>query len=111
MTFAKLENGILKRCPKAGMSGKSYKTNLPLYYSDNPSVALKDGWKELVETERPDGNCVPEYTQTDTRIVRNWIRLPEIEPEPTLEDKIAEMAETLSDLTDAILEMSEQVYA
>ena len=108
MQFAKLENGILKRCPKSGISGKSLHTNLPLYYSDNPSVALVDGWKELVETERPEGYCAPTYTETDTQIIRNWQVLPEPEPTP---NPLEELMNEIAVLTDAILEMSEQVYA
>ena len=37
-------------------------------------------------------------------------RPPEPEPEPTLEEKLAEQAETISTLTECILEMSEYVY-
>lgn len=115
MTFAKLENGILKRCPKADMSGNGYITNLPAYYNNNPDEAYVDGWLELIETEKPEGNYVPKYKVEGHQLIQYWVEIPAPEPVPDpmrqieqntaniefmavyLDVPISEMAEVLDD--------------
>lgn len=82
MKFAKLENGILKRCPKSDISGKGLHTNLPKYYSEHPDKAYADGWLELIETEKPEGNYAPRYKAEGSQIIQYWEKLPDPEPQP-----------------------------
>lgn len=82
MQFAKLENGILKRCPKTGMIGKSYHTDLPLYYERFPEKAYANGWLELVETDKPEGNYIPRYKEDGHQLIQYWEKLPDPEPQP-----------------------------
>lgn len=105
MQFAKLENGILKRCPKADMSGKSYHTNLPLYYEHNPDKAYADGWLELILTGKPEGSYASKYKVENKQLVQYWVELPVPEPEP---DPIEER---MNMIEECILEMSEIIYS
>lgn len=82
MTFAKLENSILKRCPKAGMSGNGYRTNLRAYYNLHPDKAYVDGWLELIETDKPEGNYIPKYKVDGSQLIQYWEKLPDPEPQP-----------------------------
>ena len=86
MTFVKLENGILKRCPKSGKVGKLMHTNLPLCFESNPETAFAEGWKELVTTDKPDGAYTPSYTVDGDKIIQVWTPYEEPDPEPTLEE-------------------------
>ena len=71
MRFAKLENGIVRFCPLTGIDGQGRRhTDLPKYYE---TAADRDGWLELVETDRPEGNVVPQYIEQDGKIVQGWI--------------------------------------
>lgn len=108
MTFVKYENGILLRCPKSGTGGKSYHSDLPLYYNNHPDKAYADGYLELVETERPAGNCIPRYTVVGSQLVQSWEMLPDPEPVP---DPFEQIRADIADLTDAILDMSAAVYS
>ena len=86
MTFAKLENGILKRCPRYGMSGGRMHTNLPRYYEKHPDRAFADGWLQLVLANKPDGVYWPSYTVDGNQVVESWMHIDEPDPEPTLEE-------------------------
>ena len=86
MQFVRLENGILKRCPRYGMSGGRMHTNLPRYYDNHPDRAYTDGWKELVLANKPDGVYWPSYTVDGNQVVERWMHIDEPDPEPTLEE-------------------------
>ena len=82
MMFAKIENGNVCFCPTCGYDGLGrYHTNLLLYYE---GAADRDGWLEVVETDRPQGDFEPTYTEQDGKIVQSWtlIEMPEPEPNP-----------------------------
>lgn len=86
MQFVKLENGILKRCPRYGMSGGLMHTDLPRYYVNHPDIAFADGWMELMTTDKPEGACTPSYTVEGDKIIQVWTPYEEPDPEPTLEE-------------------------
>lgn len=80
MKFAKIENGAVRFCPPAGEDASGwFHTNLPLYYEN---AADRDGWLELVETERPQGDYAPTYTEQGGRIVQGWTPIEPPEPAP-----------------------------
>ena len=82
MKFAKMENGVVRFCPKTGTDGQGRQhTNLPKYYE---TAEDRDGWMEVVETDKPDGAYTPKYTVQDGRIVQEWEpeQIPEPEPDP-----------------------------
>lgn len=82
MKFAKLNDDVLTRCPKLGYSENVLHYNLPVFYNDHPEKAFSDGWKELVETPRPEGNYIATYRKEGNTIVQEWLELPEPEPVP-----------------------------
>ena len=101
MTFAKLEQGTIRHCPSRGRDGVGrYHTDLPRYYE---TAADREGWLELVETAPPEGDYRAVYTETDGRILQSWEPVT-VPPEPTLEERVDLLEE-------AVLEMSETVYA
>ena len=82
MRFARIENGIVRFCPLVGTDGQGRRhTNLPKYYE---TAADRDGWLELVETDKPDGNYAPQYAVQDGKIVQTWepAEIPAPEPDP-----------------------------
>ncbi|MCQ2308199.1 MAG: hypothetical protein MJ000_11670 [Bacteroidales bacterium] len=83
MTLVKLENGRLVFCPKSGISGGYHHTNLPKYYADHPEEAKKDGWMELRETQRPDGNYYATYAIKNGEVVQEWRKI--LDPEHTID--------------------------
>lgn len=89
MTFAKLENGILKRCPRYGMSGGRMHTDLPRYYEKHPDRAYADGWLQLVLADKPDGVYWPSYTVDGDKVVESWTPIDQ-EPVPTIEEQVAQ---------------------
>ena len=110
MTFAKLENGILKRCPRYGMSGGLMHTDLPRYYANNPDIACADGWLQLVTADKPDGACTPSYTVDGDKVVQSWTPIEHTEPVPTLEDKVDDLAQRMEVTEGALLELADEVY-
>lgn len=103
MTFAKLENGILKRCPKAGMSGNGYISNLPAYYNNNPDKAYADGWLELILTDKPEGHYVPKYKVEGHQLIQYWVELPAPEPVPDPMDRLDVLEGAVLELADYLL--------
>ena len=102
MKFGKLADGRLHLCPQSGADGQGrLHTNLPKYYE---TAADRDGWMEIVETDRPAGDYTPVYTVEDGRIVQRW---QEVEPQPEPVDPVMARIEFLED---CLLEMSEVVY-
>lgn len=90
MTFAKLKNGILKRCPRYGVSGGLMHTDLPRYYANHPDRAYADGWKELVLANKPDGAYWPSYTVDGNQVVESWTPIEQEPQEPTIEEQVAQ---------------------
>lgn len=106
MQFAKIDTGRLTMCPQTGRSGDgALHLNLPSYYTMHPDQATADGWKVYTETDRPAGAYVPHYEEAETTITRVYEPYdePEVEPEPTIEERV-DMIE------DAVIEMSEILY-
>lgn len=100
MTFGKLVEGMLHLCPLRGADGQGrLHTNLPKYYE---TAADRDGWMEVVYTERPEGDYEPYYIVENLKIVQYW---RETEPAPDPYDSRLDMIE------ECILEMSEIIYA
>lgn len=110
MQFVKLENGILKRCPRYGMSGGLMHTDLTLYYANHPDRAYADGWLQLVTTDKPDGAYTPSYTVDGDKVVKTWTPVEPVPQEPTLEDDVSQLKTDVAELTDAVLDMSKEVY-
>ena len=80
MRFAKITGGSIRFCPARGTDGQGrMHTNLPKYYE---TAANRDGWMELVETDKPDGNYTPVYTEQNGKIVQSWEPVTEPLPEP-----------------------------
>ena len=109
MQFAKIENGILKRCPRYGMSGGLMHTDLPRYYANHPDIACADGWLQLVTADKPEGACTPSYTVDGDKVVQSWTPI-EQDPVPTLEHDVSQLKTDVAELTDAVLDMSKEVY-
>ena len=110
MQFVKLENGILKRCPRYGMSGGRMHTDLPRYYANHPDRAYADGWLQLVPSDKPDGAYTPFYAVDGDKVVQSWTPVEKTEPVPTLEDDVSQLKTDVAELTDAVLDMSKEVY-
>ena len=110
MQFVKLENGILKRCPRYGVSGGRMHTDLPRYYDNHPDRAYADGWKELVTEDKPDGACTPSYTVEGDKVVQSWTPVEQTEPVPTLEDKVDDLSQRMEVTEGALLELADEVY-
>ena len=109
MQYVRLENGVLKRCPRYGMSGGLMHTDLPRYYDNHPDRACADGWKELVTTDKPDGACTTSYTVDGDNVVQSWTPV-EQEPVPTLEDKVDDLSQRMEVTEGALLELADEVY-
>ena len=110
MTFVKLENGILKRCPKSGKVGKLMHTNLPLYFENHPETAYAEGWRELITTDKPDGAYTPSYTEDGNQVVQTWTPVEPVPQEPTLEDKVDDLSARMEVTEGALLELADEVY-
>lgn len=110
MQFVKLKNGILKRCPRHGKVGKLMHTNLPLYFEHNPEMAYAEGWRDLITTDKPDGAHTPSYTEDGNQVVQTWTPVEPVPQEPTLEDDVSQLKTDVAELTDAVLDMSKEVY-
>ena len=90
---AKLNNGKLE-----------YFQQPDFILGDASSYATEQGYKEVTYSEYPvleANQYVREiYTETETEIVVSYeILTSEIIPEPTLEDKVAELQQVIIDLT------------
>ena len=109
MQYVRLENGILKRCPRYGMSGGRMHTDLPRYYENNPDIAYADGWLQLVTTDKPEGACTPSYTVEGDKVVQSWTPI-EQDPVPTLEDKVDDLVQRMEVTEGALLELADEVY-
>ena len=109
MQFAKLENGILKRCPRYGMSGGLMHTDLPRYYANHPDIACADGWLQLVLADKPDGACTPSYTVDGDKVVQSWTPI-EQDPVPTLEDKVDDLSQRMEVTEGAVIEIANKVF-
>lgn len=79
MKFAKLESGSLVPCPKVGKINGTLHSNLWRLFEDNLDLAKENGWKILVEKQKPVGNYLAYYTEDEHRIYQHW---KEIKPEP-----------------------------
>ena len=80
MKFAKLIDSHVRFCPLTGVDGQGrMHTNLPRYYE---TAANRDGYLEVVETDKPDGNYTPVYTEQNGKIVQSWEPVAELLPEP-----------------------------
>ena len=110
MQFVKLENGVLKRCPRYGMSGGLMHTDLPRYYANHPDIACADGWLQLVLADKPDGAYTPSYTVDGDKIVQSWIPIEQDPQEPTLEDKVDDLSARMEVTEGALLELADEVY-
>lgn len=112
MTFVKLENGILKRCPRYGVSGGLMHTDLPRYYANHPDIACADGWLLLVTSDKPDGVCTPSYTVDGDKVVQSWTPVEQetVPQEPTLEDKVDDLSARMEVTEGALLELADEVY-
>lgn len=101
MKFGKLADGRLHLCPQSGADGQGrLHSNLPKYYE---TAADRDGWMEVVEMDRPQGDCAPAYAVENGRIVQRW---EAVDPQPDDDPILAR----LEFLEDCLLEMSEVVY-
>lgn len=109
MQYVKLENGILKRCPRYGMSGGLMHTDLPRYYEKHPDIACADGWLQLVLADKPEGACTPSYAVDGDKVVQSWTPV-EQEPVPTLEDKVDDLSARMEVTEGALLELADEVY-
>ena len=109
MQYVRLENGVLKRCPRYGMSGGLMHTDLPRYYANHPDIACADGWLQLVTANRPDGACTPSYTVDGDKVVQSWTPV-EQEPAPTLEDKVDDLSQRMEVTEGAVIEIANKVF-
>ena len=110
MQFVKLENGILKRCPRYGMSGGLMHTNLPRYYANHPDRAYAEGWRELIMTDKPDGAYTMSYTEDGDKVVQSWTPVEPVPQEPTLEDKVDDLSARMEVTEGAVLEIANKVF-
>lgn len=110
MQFVRYENGILKRCPRYGVSGGLMHTDLPRYYANHPDRAYADGWLQLVTTDKPDGAYTPSYTVDGDKVVQSWTPVEPVPQEPTLEDKVDDLSARMEVTEGALLELADEVY-
>ena len=110
MQFAKLENGILKRCPRYGMSGGLMHTDLQRYYANHPDIACADGWLQLVTADKPDGAYTPYYTVDGDKVVQSWTPIEQEPQEPTLEDKVDDLSQRMEVTEGAVIEIANKVF-
>ena len=101
MTFGKLAAGMLHLCPLRGADGQGrLHTNLPKYYE---TAADRDGWMEIIYTERPEGDYEPYYIVENEKIVQHW-RETEPQPEPVDLGKLRSDVDYIAMMTDVDLE-------
>ena len=108
--YVRLEHGILKRCPRYGMSGGLMHTDLPRYYANHPDIAYTDGWLQLVTTDKPDGAYTPSYTVDGDKVVQSWTPVEQDPQEPTIEDKVDDLSARMEVTEGALLELADEVY-
>ena len=93
MTHAKLTNGQLE-----------YFKQPAWLLGDATAYATEQGYKEVTYSEYPvlEANqyVIAIYTETETEIVVSYeVLTSEIIPEPTLEDKVTELQQVITELT------------
>ena len=95
MMFAKLQNGVPVPAP--------YEKDGTINYNSeaNEEQLLCDGYKPVVETEKPEGNFFPFYTETEDAITVSW---EEAKEEP---DRLSAIEEAITDLQLALCELYE----
>lgn len=102
MKFGKLADGRLHLCPLRGADGHGrLHTNLPKYYE---TASDRDGWMEVVETERPHGDYEPTYSVEDGKIVQSWVPVAPT-PAPVDLDKLRSDVDYIAMMTDVDLEV------
>lgn len=113
MKFVKrIDESHIEQCPKQGVSHGRVHTHLPRFYAKNPDLAAEDGYFELVEQDKPEGWYEPRYTADGMKIYQSWVPYTPPEPEPDpLTAQVEQNTEDIEALTEAVLEMSEEVYA
>ena len=80
MKFAKIIDNIMHFCPRTGIDAQGrMHTNLPRYYE---RATDRDGYLEVVETDKPSGNYAPVYTEQNGKIVQSWEPVAESLSEP-----------------------------
>ena len=105
MRLAKLENDRPRYCPQTGMDTQGrYHTNLPRYY-EKRDPQDRDGWLEVVYTDKPAGDYTDVYEIADGRIVQRW---QAFDPQPEPVDPVAQRLDMIEE---CLLEISEVIYA
>ena len=102
MLVDKITKGVIERDDKPNENWATEKAAYYLVDSNSEFAAKIRENSPFFDFVLDDNGNLVDVTPTE--------RPPEPEPEPSLEEKLAEQAETISTLTECILEMSEYVY-
>ena len=71
--IGKLVNGNLTLCPKQGMDNlRKYHTDLRLYYTHNPDIAIQDEYYPVLYTEMPGENYECSWQLINEQIIQIW---------------------------------------
>ena len=103
MILGKLINNILNLCPEQGKdSDGKYHTNLKKYCENK---ANHDGWKEVIYTDKPEGNYAPSWEIQNNQIIQIWTEYtPEPEPINIDIEKMRSDIDYIAMMTDIDLE-------
>lgn len=86
-------------------------------HSRDPEFLLSQGYKQIIYTspEPKEGYVADNYTweETETQLIQKWnhVEVIELEEKSELEVRIDDMNDTISMLTECVLEMSSMIYA